>query len=145
MKINVGVSIGRNSKDEIKLTFTDEASNIQFLDVRMTPEQFAMAITGLSGIEVQAEARELEVVGKTRITERRSIECPLDTYDRKELTEWLKEHGKEEGWIVAPYLGSQSSIARRGDKVILNYSVYRFESEADTASGRAQRTNNNEG
>lgn len=140
MKISVDVSIGRNSQDEIKLTFTDNASHVQFLDVRMTPEQFAMAITGLSGIEVQAEARELTVVGKSRIRERRSIECPLDTYNRAELVEWLKEHGKEDGWTLDAYLGSQGSIARQGNKTILNYSVFRFEAPAPQP-----HTNNNEG
>lgn len=137
MKISVVVSIGRNSKDEIDLTFTDNASNVQFLDVRMTPEQFAMAITGLSGIEVQAEARGLKVVGMTKIRERRSIECPLDTYDRKALEDWLKEHGKEEGWTVDTYLGSQGSVARQGEKIILNYAVYRFEQAAASSEGVA--------
>ncbi|MBD8531512.1 MULTISPECIES: hypothetical protein [unclassified Massilia] len=129
MKINVSVSISRNSSDEISLTFVDQASRAKFLDVRMTPEAFAMAVTGQAFIDAPAEVRALDVVGKRKITERRSIECPLDIFNKDEIVAWLGENGKEEGWTVNTYLGSQGSIARRGDKTIINYSVYRFDQE----------------
>lgn len=126
MKISVGVSISRNSNNEITLSFSDNASHGRFLEVRMTPEQFAMAITGLGGIEVDAIVRGLDVVGKDKITERRSIECPFSEYSKEALVGWLIENGQEEGWIVDPYLGSQGSVTRNGGKTMLNYRVYRF-------------------
>jgi hypothetical protein len=126
MKIDVSVTIGRDSNDVINLRFVDEASRVVFLDVEMTPNDFAQCLTGLSYVKAKGEVRGLEYVGKIKVQEHRSIVCPLNTYDRGELEEWLIVNGAEEGWFVYPYLGSQSSISYRNDKKILNYSVHKY-------------------
>lgn len=128
-KITASISIGRASNDEVRIAITDEASGTRFLSVSMTPHDFAMAITGLSFIEVPAIVCGLENVGQKKITERRSVLCPLDCYDRKILEQWLLDNCQEDGWLIRPYLGSQNSIggSSEGGRR-LNYSVYRFES-----------------
>lgn len=127
MNINVEVGISRTSRDEIHIRVQDKTSRAQFVDVCMTPADFTMAITGLYGVEATAEVRGLDVVGKKKITENRSIECPLTSYDKKALGAWLEEHGKEDGWEVNTYLGSQTSVTHLNGKTILNYSVTRYE------------------
>lgn len=127
MEIDVEVGITRTSRDEIHIRFQDKTSRAQFVDVTMTPADFTMALTGLYGVEAKAVVKGLDVVGKTKIVERRSIECPLSTYDKKELAAWLEANAKEEGWRVDTYLGSQSSVSHLNGKTILNYSVTRYE------------------
>lgn len=92
----------------------------------MSVETYGYAITGLSEQPGELEVRGLQWVGKTRVSEPRKIECPLDSHDRETLENWLKEHAKEEGWIVSTYLGSQKSIERVKGKTTLHYSVTKY-------------------
>jgi hypothetical protein len=127
MKINADLSINRTSRDEVTISVTDDKSHTEFVKLSLTLEQFAFAITGMHVSDVEGIVRGLDVVGKTKITKRVSVECPLDTYDKKALEEWLKEHGKEDGWDVSSYLGSQSSVVRHEGKTVLNYTLFRYE------------------
>ncbi len=120
------ISIGRDSRDCINITVRDEKSSITFVEVKMTPEQFGMVITGLSMVDIEFEVRGLESVGKEKITESRTIEYPHGGYDRKEMEEWLKENVKEDGWKVNSYLGSRGSIYYVNNKTFIKYSVYKF-------------------
>ena len=120
------VTISRCSDDTIRIRFEDIASSIEFAEVTMTPEAFGSAITGLSSQDAELEVRGLQFVGKQRINELRQIECPLKTYDRKEMENWLRDNAQEDGWMVNTYLGSQSSIKHKDGKTILNYSVTKY-------------------
>jgi len=126
MKAKLKLSISRPSSGGISIRIEDTASLIEFIDASISCEQFAEAITGLSSRPMDAEVRGLEYIGKTRIREPRKIICPIETYDRGILQSWLKENAKEEGWLIDSYLGSQSSVARDGDKTILNYCVHKY-------------------
>lgn len=120
------VSINRSSDDKVRISFRDEASGIEFAEVAMTIEAFGNAITGLSAQSAALEVRGLQWVGKQRVTEERTIECPLDTYNRDELSAWLRDNAQEDGWLVNTYLGSQGSISRQGSKTVLRYSVTKY-------------------
>lgn len=127
MKINTKITITRSSSDEIKLRVRDEASRLEFLEIRLTPHDFAMALTGLSEVKCESAAvTGLENVGKTKITENRSVLCPLDTHSKEELADWLIQNAQEPGWILSPYLGSQRSVQYEGDRRRLNYVVYKY-------------------
>lgn len=120
------LTISRNSSDVVRIQITDDLSGATFAVVSMTPEAFGLAITGLSEQAASIEIRGLDVVGRRRITERRSIECPLDTYDRGALSAWLAENAKEDGWRIDTHLGSQSSVTRRDGKTVLNYRAIKY-------------------
>ncbi len=120
------MSITRNSRNEITVEIMDDLSRNRFVTVSMTPEKFAMMVTGLSMVEVNFEVKGLRNVGKKRISERRTITYTGKEYNRKILEAWLMENYQEEGWSLDPYLGSQSSIKYEKDFTILNYSVYKF-------------------
>ena len=124
--MKVKFSFGRDSRDVIRVRIRDEASGIEFVSLEMTPHDALLAITGMSEMDAECEVHGLQYVGKTRVTELRTIECPLDPYDRKALAEWLKANAQEDGWIVQTYLGSQNSVRRLGDKTLLQYSVRKY-------------------
>jgi hypothetical protein len=124
--MKAGVTISRGSDDMVRIRFRDESSGIEFASVALTLEKFAHAITGFAGCRGELEVHGLDWVGKQRVTEQRQIECPLDSYDREKLREWLENNAQEEGWILNSYLGSQDSISRNSGKTVLNYSVRKY-------------------
>jgi len=126
MHINARISISRCSNDTITVTLTDDASNIQFVDMSMSMIDYANLITGLSHVRITGEVRGLEHVGKLRVREPRRVVCPLDTYDQSTLREWLVTTQAEEGWTIDAYLGSQSSITSHEGQRVLNYAVYKY-------------------
>ena len=127
MFINGSLSVSRGSDDKIRIRVRDEASNAEFLVAELTPHDFAMMITGLSGIEAKCEVRGLEVVGKKRIREQRTVIYPKKSYDRTQLEQWLEDNCQEDGWFLDSALRSQSSTFYSGTGTGLNYAVYRYE------------------
>ncbi len=133
MKIETSISIIRQSNDEIHIRVQDHASQNTFLDISLTLEQFALAVTGVNTPEVTAEVRNLSNVGKRKQIEPRSVLCPLKTYDKKELQKWLLDNCKEAGWEIDAYLGSRHSVRHSDDGVTLNYTVAKYDdTEANT-------------
>ncbi len=124
---NGAVSISRDSRDNVNIRIHDNASGIEFVDIQMTLENYAMLITGLSRVDATGEVRGLDKVGKQRITEARSTVCPIKGYDKKVFQQWLIDNCQEEGWELNSYLGSQSSMGldKDGERV-LNYSVTKY-------------------
>jgi hypothetical protein len=127
MKIDAQVTISRQSNNEVHITLVDSASRIEFVDVKLSLEEFANAITGLSYIECEADVRRLDVVGKRKVTSLRTVICPLDTYDKGRLRAWLEESCQEDGWEIDSYLGSQGSVSHTSEGTRLHYAVYRYE------------------
>lgn len=126
MKMMAKVTISRGSDEVVRIRITDEVSRVEFAVLSMTVEQYGYAITGLSGQLVDLKVRGLEYVGKRRITEPRKIVCPLDTFSKAELSQWLRENAQEDGWLLSDYLGSQNSIVRRNGATELNYTVTKY-------------------
>lgn len=91
----------------ISITVEDKASGIGFVNVLITPEQFAMALTGLSSCECELELRGLQHVGKKRETKQLILHVSFDRFARKEDREVkLREAAAQyevEGWMVNPY------------------------------------------
>jgi hypothetical protein len=130
MKINAKINISRVSSNHregyISIRIQDEKSLVTFFDGEMSLTDFAQAITGFSDQPIPAEVRGLDFLGKTRVREDRTIECPLDTCKKEELEQWLHENAQEEGWTLNTYLGSQNSVKRTEGKTILRYSVTKY-------------------
>ena len=124
--LHIGRPQGGNGPEVMTIEVTDRASNIQFLHLEVPLADFMKALTGQFITEVTGEVIGLSKVGKTRVTETRAIICPLKSYKRDELREWLEANGQEEGWIIDSYLGSQGSIASHQDGTLLSYRVHKF-------------------
>jgi len=131
MNIDASITISRNSNDTIRIAIKDRASGVRFAEVELTPHDFGMAVTGLSEIPVPCVVRELDVVGKTKIMETRTVACPLTTHERAPLRAWVVEHCQEPGWRVSCRLDTQGSVQRSpcGGQ-LLRYTVYRYEHQA---------------
>jgi hypothetical protein len=97
----------------ISLELTDPVSGIQFVDLQISFEDFGKIVGSGRSAVVAGELRGLQYVGKTRVTERRSILCPPEAVPEFGKTEdyekWLRENAQEEGWLVSSYLGSRDS------------------------------------
>ena len=126
--IQANVTISRDSNETIRIRITDNTSRVQFVDLKMSPHDFAMATTGLSFVPVEAIVTGLEHVGMQKVSEKRTVDCPLNTYDRDELRAWLIDNAQEPGWTLDAYLGSQGSISTppSGNGRTLRYLVYKF-------------------
>lgn len=120
------VTISRDNHDTVRISIVDDASGIEFVEAHMDCATFGMCITGMSYQEAKLEVRGLEWVGKKRVTENRSIVCPLETYKTDELSAWLKENAKEDGWLVSTYLGTRGSVQRTEAGTLLRYTVTKY-------------------
>lgn len=130
LKAKVTISrITYSDYEAVNISIEDVSSGIQFAELELSAEAFGLAITGLSYREADLTVRGLQYIGKRRVTEKRTIECPLATYDRTKLESWLRENAQEEGWIVNTYLGSQPSVSYKEGKTFLNYSVTKYVDE----------------
>lgn len=120
------LSISRGSDELVCIRIRDEASGIEFVNLKMSLETYANAITGVAEQEGLLFVRGLQFVGKKLVIEQRQIACPFKSYDRKILEKWLIDNAQEDGWIVDPYLGSQKSFYIDEEKTVLNYSVKKY-------------------
>lgn len=120
-----------NSNDEEKdgkfaLRITDQNSKVGFLTIYITPEQFADLV---SSRYVKADATILgaDKIGKKHVSERRSVVCPLQAYEKSALRQWIIDNCQEDGWTVFAPLDSQQSIIRNEDGAkTLSYLVYKY-------------------
>lgn len=122
------ISITRSSNNMINIRLRDKASRTEFVDVQMTLEDFASAVTGLAELNVVGTVRGLEKVGKVRVLESRQTIYPGAIYaDRAKQESYIVENCQEEGWEVLPALRSQRS--KKTDdfgNTLLNYSVVKY-------------------
>lgn len=130
-RINVELTIVRNSNDEVTFEIVDRSSHLQFFSTKLSLEQFARLITGMTQHDIPATVRGLENVGKQQIVERRSVVCSdpsVRYYHRNEVEKWLAENVQDEdGWCKSCYLGSRDSIICNHDgTVTINYKVFKF-------------------
>lgn len=124
--INGDIQICRSSDNFVRIRFEDNTSHTKFAEAKLSLEQFAEAVTGMYVSDVEIEVRGLEYVGKQKVSERRSVFCPLNGYKKEELRDWLIENCQEDGWFINSYLGSQSSVKSVDGGTQLNYAVYKY-------------------
>lgn len=126
-KFDTSISCSRDSHGFINIRISDTRAVNAIIEVRLTLEQFAYLVTGMT-TEGQAVARHPERLGFVRETKLRSVSCPLETYDKKELSQWLVDNCQESGWELDTYLGSQASVKYLppGEGCILNYRIARW-------------------
>lgn len=111
----------------ITVNIEDQISGIHFVEASFTLSAFMEALTGLGSVKGNAEVFGLEFVGLKRVSEDRTINCPLSVYDgREKLEQWLEQNGQEEGWLVSTYLGSKTSVRHAENGCILRYSVTKY-------------------
>lgn len=68
MKIKATAVASLGSDNFFRLTITDESSRIQFVDLKMTPDEFARMISARVTTDLECDVRGLDGVGKVRET-----------------------------------------------------------------------------
>lgn len=141
MKTHGTISISRvysNSDNNKKIEFSVrcEKSRTEFLSFLMSAEDFALCITGLSGIEVDLDVKNLDIIGKTRESESLVITLTEDqraitgTFDKKKIERFITENQHlwvNPGWKLRESLSSKNSIVYGVDgNMVLNVSQYRY-------------------
>lgn len=124
--INGEMQITRCNRNKIHIEVQCSDSLAHFLAIELTPDQFAMLVTGCHQSNIKMEVRGLDKVGKLRVRETRQVLCPLTTWDREKLSEWLEEHCQEEGYVLNSPLGSQTSTKSVDGGTLLNYSICKW-------------------
>lgn len=139
--VSVRVSKCMNSRgpDTMNLVIEDKVSGIQFLEIEMSMEQFGKLLAGGSLVDMQAELRGLENIGKKREYERASQFITREDYNaitgslkyddqKRALGQWLKDNHSRDGWHTETYLGSRDSIrySNNDDGYFLNFAYSRY-------------------
>ena len=127
MKFEGKITISRNNNDEINIRIRDNASRQEFIDIKMTPENFTFLITGQAHVSISGNVNGLDVVGKVRVIEDRFVTTP-SYMSRDRAEEWLLQNCQEEGWIINNSLGSQTSMKfnHADNNHTLRYNVYKY-------------------
>ncbi len=129
-EVQVDVHIARvhssMNGDYISFRIECQESGIQFVDMDITMEQFGALISGSYTRGLTANVSGLEKVGKKHVREVREVFCPITTYDREKLREWLEENAQEDGYEISTYLGSKDSVKSVDGGQILRYSVHKW-------------------
>lgn len=136
MKYNGKVTMGRptlgDGKECVRLQIWDNASRQTFVEVELTLDNFARALTGQARIECTFDTRGLAHVGRERLVMPRTVELENTSgMSRKELEAWLLDNCREPGWYVDPYLGSQGSQTYNNGKTQLHYRVFKYVEPGD--------------
>lgn len=124
--INGEMQITRSNHNKIHIEVQCSDSLAHFLAIELTTDQFAMLVTGCHQSDIKMEVRGLDKVGKVRVRETRQVVCPIKSYDRDLLEQWIVDNCKEDGWLISPGLRSQKSIKSVDNGTLLNYSVCKW-------------------
>lgn len=117
MKIEGGISISRQSSnqgpDYISIRLRDNDAAAEFAQVRLTLEQFAQAVTGLTIGDCEIEVNGLDRVGRRMETAIHTFPMPRQKPCDKEVAAAGAKETCPEGWTPDTYFGSQSSFFRQ--------------------------------
>jgi len=100
---------GLSSNGKFMIYVRDEESGIRFLELEMTPENFAFMLSNRP-VECEGEVNRLEHVGKKHYREARTVVYTGKDTSKAAIRLWLLETHQEHGWTINSYLGSQDSM-----------------------------------
>lgn len=129
-----------DQRDFIRITIKDTDARMQFLEVDIAPEEFALALTGLSEQPCDLHPNRLDTVGKVREVERVVFVLTQAYMDRHKLSHYYKDElrqhmeldpeglfAQKDGWELSTYLGTQTSITpNHPDGIRINTSRTRY-------------------
>jgi len=98
--------------EETTIRIQDENSNIEFVEITLTPAQLSSALSRLAYTPCNIEVRGLDRVGKKH--ENKEFEFEIsEKLSRERKTEQLREIAQSmltDGWIAEGYFNSQNSF-----------------------------------
>lgn len=125
------ITITRQSSNKgdgvISISIRDELSRIEFVEAKISFNDFAEAITGLSFVDCEIMVNDFEKVGMQFQRKTLEFELPETTYsNRKDIA--YKEALKlcDDGWVPSSYFSSQNSFFRKDGKDFARTSASRW-------------------
>ena len=117
--------IGEGYEIDIK----DDASKRAGVRVKIDADTLAKMLTGVGMLECDAEWRNVDKVGRNRITEPRRVVIPdhIIAFDRNAVANWIRENMEEAGMELNIDVNRKGFVLHDGDKNIVNYHVVRWE------------------
>jgi len=129
MKIDSRVTI-LGDCDGVTITIKDRTSNTDFVEVKLTPEQFCQAALGrLMITECEGRVRNLDHVGLKHENKSHEFEIPENlSYgeERKEIVRKLSIETCPEGWQPDNYFESQNSFFKKDGKEYARCTIRRW-------------------
>lgn len=132
MKVQGAISIHRTQSnmgpDVMTLVLRDDTSRINFAEVSMTLEAFALAVTGLAGVPCEIEVDGLEHVGLRKETASHEFPIPCAMFDanRTELARQEARRTCPTGWTPSDYFDSRYSFFTKGDQTWARCQIRRY-------------------
>lgn len=126
-RINATISMFFNS-DGLHLELHDELSRQTFVDLQLTPEQTAKAMSRLPHTPVE----KCEVIGLDRVglkMEHQPLQFPMPKHEWKMRSEVAYAEALKhcpEGWTASAYFGSQDSFFRKDGKEYAQTTIRRW-------------------
>ena len=124
------LTISRQTGDgeRISIRIRDERAGIEFVELTLTLEQYAQAISGLSCVPCEVEVQGLENVGKRLEVD--TLEFPLGSSEygdkRKEVAAKLAAETCPAGWTPDLHFGSQNSFFQRDGETWARCTIRRW-------------------
>ncbi len=117
---------GRCSDGTFRIMIRDEVANVRFVEVSMTPENFAHMLAN-QPVECEGEVTNLHRIGKTKICESRSAMYSGKDTSKETVRQWLIEGHKGDDWEMNDTLSSQSSMMyNNAGYYTVNYTVEKW-------------------
>lgn len=123
-KITISKVVGLGD-DYMEIRIRDVDASVEFIEVKLSMEDFAQAITGMGAIPCKFEVRGLENVGKKRETEPLKFPIP-GVLEKKEKALELLPSYIPDGWKASMYFHSRNSFTTEGDQHYANTTIYRW-------------------
>lgn len=131
----VTIACGRRGADDlptVRIEITDDLSFVQFLDLKMTAEEFVSAIGGLGHVPCEFTLRGLDKVGK--VHEHDTLELELGpagdySFDRKKRAQMLANQWCEKnegGWYPDLQFNSQTSFFAKNGRQFARTTIRRY-------------------
>lgn len=130
MKLNGRITISRvisnqEISDTINIKFIDENSGSHFMEVTMTPETLALALTGLGHLPCNIELRGLDVLGKTRDMKYEKVIVHSAHASYEEIMEAAKEL-EVDGWKCGLQETTQRKVSDRNGEYSIVVHFWRY-------------------
>jgi len=126
-KGNVTISrVNTGDGQYMEIRITDGSSGTEFVEAKLSLENFAQAIIGLGYVECEIETRRLDLVGKKREHKTEMVACngwELDRKDESAINNVLAPY-EIDGWIGSHYDMKNSKNYRGHETVKVSFTRY---------------------
>lgn len=123
------ISITRNSNDEISVVITDGSSGLRVIDVRMSPHDFAMCLTGLAfcpaSYSFAPKQFTIDNIGKKREVKEVFVDRP-EVYGKEEKRNIVLKRIEESGELVDGWMIHSDGCDSNQNGNMHRASLYRF-------------------